>query len=904
MTGRPVGRAGALDELISAVGAAMRGGGAVVVRGEAGIGKSVLLESAAVACADPGWHVLRLRPDELDRAIPYGALGHALREAGDEQQVRAAVRRRLDMVRETAPALIVVDDLRLLDDATIILLADALRRPAPHPMVLAGALRAQEAEAPGPLGAFMNRVTEDRHSRIIDLDPLGDAEIDALVAALAGTTPDGTLAALVRESSGGNPFVATQAFLHLAPGDPGAGLPADRRDAVLHRMVGSDPVVRRVARAAALLGVLTADRFPLLAELAAVPAADADMVFDGLVARGLVVETPEPGRFRFRHRLVRDALEQEIGPAQRRRWHETAARVLGEFPRTPELDLEIAGHVRASMRFGDRRAIEILAAAAERALASSPRSAIPWYQDALAITPPGGERHAELSARLARALFLAGRPREAAEAGAAALRGLPPGERRANLASLVVGALTEISAIAEAADLIDAERTTGRAGIRLGAQAAYVLSAAGRSGEADAEARRVLAGLGRGSPVERINALVNLAHMRCISAGFSELPALWDELLRAAAEAPPAARLNAFAAMSHVLAIQGRSRDCAESISRAEELLSRSPWGLYRAEVSVAHVRNAANLGDWDNALTLAEDTVRELEDAGSLGFLAALRQIQCELLANRGEWAAARQTAGLEWSSHPAFGAFGALALAEIDWLTGDAGAAVRRLEDRLAGPGVPDGLRVAMLSRLAEIAAGTGDVAAVRRLTGQVTSRWAADQLDLVTVIGCRLALGRVTRDAGLLAEAAALADEHGLALLRGKARLYLGALDAAPERNLHRAIRIFGALGAVPWRRQAAAELRRRGLKVPRRRRRAPGLLTETEAQIARLVQLGRPNREIAGSVSLSVKTVEAYLSRIYAKTGCSGRLELARALDRGDLPVAEGDGAGDTAAARYL
>ncbi len=48
-------------------------------------------------------------------------------------------------------------------------------------------------------------------------------------------------------------------------------------------------------------------------------------------------------------------------------------------------------------------------------------------------------------------------------------------------------------------------------------------------------------------------------------------------------------------------------------------------------------------------------------------------------------------------------------------------------------------------------------------------------------------------------------------------------------------------------------------------------------------------GRPNRDIAVAVSLSVKTVEAYLSRIYLKTVCSNRLELARAIDQGLLDV---------------
>jgi DNA-binding NarL/FixJ family response regulator len=81
----------------------------------------------------------------------------------------------------------------------------------------------------------------------------------------------------------------------------------------------------------------------------------------------------------------------------------------------------------------------------------------------------------------------------------------------------------------------------------------------------------------------------------------------------------------------------------------------------------------------------------------------------------------------------------------------------------------------------------------------------------------------------------------------------------------------------------RRPAPLWSQERRAKVPRRRRRKPGVLTDSEANVARLVQMGMRNKEIAEALHYSERTVEVYLSRIYATLGVSSRLQLARLLD---------------------
>ena len=90
------------------------------------------------------------------------------------------------------------------------------------------------------------------------------------------------------------------------------------------------------------------------------------------------------------------------------------------------------------------------------------------------------------------------------------------------------------------------------------------------------------------------------------------------------------------------------------------------------------------------------------------------------------------------------------------------------------------------------------------------------------------------------------------------------------------------------------EAARELRRRGVKTGARRRRAAGgegldSLSGREREVADLVALGRTNKEIAGELFLSEKTVESHMSRLFGKLGVRSRAEVAEAVgrERGDV-----------------
>ena len=95
------------------------------------------------------------------------------------------------------------------------------------------------------------------------------------------------------------------------------------------------------------------------------------------------------------------------------------------------------------------------------------------------------------------------------------------------------------------------------------------------------------------------------------------------------------------------------------------------------------------------------------------------------------------------------------------------------------------------------------------------------------------------------------------------------------------LTEALTEFDALGAARWAEKAGADLAR----LPGRRPAAAGELTETERRVAALVAEGLSNKEVASRLFVSVRAVEANLSRVYAKLGIRSRTELARTFDAG-------------------
>ena len=152
---------------------------------------------------------------------------------------------------------------------------------------------------------------------------------------------------------------------------------------------------------------------------------------------------------------------------------------------------------------------------------------------------------------------------------------------------------------------------------------------------------------------------------------------------------------------------------------------------------------------------------------------------------------------------------------------------------------------------------------------------------------VHAAELALAAVGHTEG----AGALVDAALARTVAGRALAAAGDRDAAVA-QLTRAATDLGRFGAHRWRDAAELELRRLGERVRRRHsaRASEGdglaALTERELGIARLVADRLTNREIAGRLFLSEKTVESHLRNVFAKLGVSSRVQVARAVERAE------------------
>lgn len=296
--------------------------------------------------------------------------------------------------------------------------------------------------------------------------------------------------------------------------------------------------------------------------------------------------------------------------------------------------------------------------------------------------------------------------------------------------------------------------------------------------------------------------------------------------------------------------------------------------------------------GNWDVAVAYAQAAVRWSQESsrgreGPGAFAMALVKAGygdaegARTLAARGLRDAEAQR---DWS----FAALCRWVLGQIELSVDDPHAALRWLDpvsDMLQTTGIGDPGCYPFTPDLIEAWAATGhpDAAAdrlawLREAAQRLDHPWAritSGRAEAVILLAQRHPERAIDAVAAVIPEA----RERGLPVELGRCLLVLGTAQRKARRrreaaiSLDEAVAIFSHLGAARW----------RGLAEAQRARLAPGdddSLTPTEQRIVELVATGHSNTEIAGTLFISVKTVEANLTRIYRKLGLRGRVDLTR------------------------
>ena len=181
------------------------GAGGVVIAGEAGLGKTRLASQALALSEGGGAATARLAATRVAASIPLGALSAVLPELGEGINPLHAARREFKTFAAGRPLVVMVDDAHLLDEVSATLILQlAVARDA---FVIA-TVRAGEV-TPEPVV----QLWKDGHADRIDLAPLGERDVDALVAAILDGAVDSELSATVGRLARGNPLTVRELLL-------------------------------------------------------------------------------------------------------------------------------------------------------------------------------------------------------------------------------------------------------------------------------------------------------------------------------------------------------------------------------------------------------------------------------------------------------------------------------------------------------------------------------------------------------------------------------------------------------------------------------------------------------------------------------------------------------------------
>ena len=332
-------------------------GRVVLVSGEAGIGKTSLVERF-LAAHRAGARTFRGACDALFTPRPLGPLRDMALEAGgalladfgatqDRHSLFSAVVR---AIRDgAAPAIVVIEDLHWADEATLDLVKFLGRRVARLPALIVLTYRDDEVDAAHPLRSVLGDLPRDAAVRI-PLEPLSEQAVGRLAGVAEGPAREDLF-----RTTGGNPFFVTEAL--AASGHE--GVPTTVRDAVLAR------ASRLGARARAVLEVASLSPVPVEPWLVEACVADSGAAIDECVARGML-RTAGAG-FAFRHEIARLAVRESLPPSRRVELERAILAALRAHPQSPEMLSRLAHHAEAA---GEPAAVLEYACAAGRRAAA------------------------------------------------------------------------------------------------------------------------------------------------------------------------------------------------------------------------------------------------------------------------------------------------------------------------------------------------------------------------------------------------------------------------------------------------------------------------------------------------------------------------------------------------------
>jgi DNA-binding CsgD family transcriptional regulator len=894
--------------------------GTLLLRGEAGIGKSELLRYAVERAH--GMEVLQASGVESEIELPFsvlaqllqpilsrlpripepqaaalsGALALAPEVSGDRFAVSAATLSLFAAAAEERPVLAVVDDAHWVDGSSRDAILFAARRLGAEGVAIIFAAR--ESVDGFPPGTIPELV----------LTGLPGVEAAALVAIHAGPELTREVADRLVAATAGNPLalVETPELLNerQLAGDEPLPEPLPAGPSVTHAFLQRVSALPKETRRALVVTAAseTGSAAEVMAALTHLGVATSGL--DAAEAADLI--RIEEGEIRFRHPLLRSAVYQAAWAPERRAAHRAFGSVLDAAKNADRR----AWHLARAVTGPDEQVAQALEYAALEARRRSGHAAAGSAFERAAMLTPDAQDRARRLLEAARDLHVAGRIDRAADLLDDALNLVEDPIQRADMqllrARIEMFRGTPMSAHARLVD----------------------------------EAERV-------APIDPERAAIMLAEavFPCLMSSRTELGLKTG--LRAYAMAEDVGGSSKLAAgifLATVLALRGER-------ARARELVMQS-HAVFIAADPLATIPMAPPLAaalEWleehELGTALLIRAIAAARGVGAAGLLPLLLATKADFAFRAGLWAAATADASEADAlaidtGQPSLRTYGLVALARVEAgqgreaacrahaLTAAEMARAAGIRSVLYFTGSALGLLSLSAGRPQEAISHLEPVADMYDRDGAIdlaAVQWGADlieayiragrihdaehALDVFSINAERArqvwALATAARCRGMLAaesDLEAAFEEavrwHGrLAMPFEQARtefcfgerLRRAKRVAEAREMLHRALDGFEHLGAAVWAERARTELRATGDRVPREPAAGPRELTAQELQVALLVAEGATNREVAAALFLSPKTVEFHLGHVYAKLGVRSRTELARILPDRRTPL---------------
>ncbi|MEV0619068.1 AAA family ATPase [Nonomuraea sp. NPDC050404] len=846
----------------------------MVVSGQAGIGKTALIERAVATLP----RVLRAAGAETESGLPYGLLTQLTARAPaprDTMTAGAALAGELTGAEGEEPVVIVADDVQWADHASLEAVSFVLRRPQEVRLVVVMVVRDLHDPALPPA---VHRLFNAAGTLRVLLAGLGTAAVADLCAELTGRRPSKPAAIRLSLHTGGNPqhiraLLGRLANAALEDLDTPLPAPAALTLRVLADLATCGPAGRELVAAAAVLG----QRCSLHAAAEVARLDDPLPALEEAISAGLLLEVIGAGEVAFPCPMVRTAVYQDhLGPSRRTELHRRAAALTQERPAA------LRHHCLGSVGPDGKLAAELAELGRERAAEGAWSEAATHLGAATRLATTAGERH-RLVLEAAEGRIIMG------HAGAGALlsqvRGLPPSAWRAYVLALL---------------MLESGRTD---------EAGTLLEESWRQADG-------------ADPVLAAKVATQQALLRMLN-GDVRAAAAWNDRAREPADLPVGLDL-ASCLSAYTLGLAGRAGDAlarlpdlpapaSASVAELEALLGRAMLRLWLDDLPAAaldlhgilaasarlplrpHLLAHTTLaeidyhrGDWDGSLAHCQEAAKLADEAGHVLLAPVFHAGLAQVLAGRGEWEAAEAHLRLARESTPHSG--GALIRSHAEVAAMRLATARGDFEAVLACPAPGQDL-IPWADMLIDALTATGRLEeAEERL-----DRWEAAARRPSQIAAAARARGNLhaarrqpERARACFERSAALLDRLGMSFALAQTELDHGAClrrsgkrGLAAER-LERAYAAFEGFGARAYLRRCVHELAACGVGSRESSPVVAGLTTQESAIAARAAR-GLTNRQIARELALSVKTVEYHLGNVYLKLRVRSRTQLVLRLN---------------------